>query len=290
MDSSVIDNIPIKEIRPSKFGIRSRFYEKSEQIMELENSIRLHGLLQPVLVRPDGYGFEIVAGHRRYQACKALRFRYITCRIVELNDREAFEIQLIENLQRKTMDPVEEAESFRRYIVELGWGGISELARKISKSEEYISQHLQILNLPESIKNQIINSQIRVSHALELVNLPDQVKLEFAKQIADQHLTIREVREMKKVILNEDLNGNKEEMNRNGKYKNRDKSLAIIKKTNLLLRLQLRRIDDLIEESNTIIDESEQRSELIRFLMLLRLKVHSLVDQTIGFEKNMPPG
>jgi ParB family chromosome partitioning protein len=188
------------------------------------------------------------------------------------------------------MDPVEEAESFRRYIVELGWGGISELARKISKSEEYISQHLQILNLPESIKNQIINSQIRVSHALELVNLPDQVKLEFAKQIADQHLTIREVREMKKVILNEDLNGNKEEMNRNGKYKNRDKSLAIIKKTNLLLRLQLRRIDDLIEESNTIIDESEQRSELIRFLMLLRLKVHSLVDQTIGFEKNMPPG
>lgn len=165
IDTSIVEQIEMKMIRPSEFAVRDQFLNDGSQDETLMNSIKEHGLLQPILVRPLSHGFEIVAGHRRFQTCRSLRWRFVPCKIREMTDKQAFEIQLTENIQRKSMDPVEEAEAFRRYVVDFGWGGVSELAKKIGKSEEYVSHRIQLLRLPADIKEQIINSKINVSQA-----------------------------------------------------------------------------------------------------------------------------
>ncbi|MGZ5547406.1 MAG: ParB/RepB/Spo0J family partition protein, partial [Nitrososphaeraceae archaeon] len=152
VDTSIIEQIEIKMIRPSSFAVRDKFQKYCEDDESLIISIREHGLIQPILIRPLSHGFEIVAGHRRYQACKSLRWRFIPCKIREMTNKQAFEIQLSENIQRKSMDPIEEAEAFRRYVIDFGWGGVSDLAKKIGKSEEYVSHRIQLLKLSEEIK------------------------------------------------------------------------------------------------------------------------------------------
>jgi len=108
IDTSLIAQIELKLIRPSQFSVRDRSRKMpNEDDALLSNSIREHGLLQPILIRPLIHGFEIVAGHRRFQACRSLRWRLIPCKIHEMSDKQAYEIQLTENTQRKSMDPVE---------------------------------------------------------------------------------------------------------------------------------------------------------------------------------------
>src|ERR1051325_4762957 len=168
VDTSIVEQIEMKMIRPSQFAVRDKFQKMNADTETLAASIHEHGLLQPILIRPLDNGFEIVAGHRRFQACRSLRWRFMPCKIREMSDKQAFEIQLTENIQRKSMDPMEEAEAFRRYVMEFGWGGVSELAKKIGKSEEYVSHRLQLLKLPESIREQIAQNRLNVSQAIEL--------------------------------------------------------------------------------------------------------------------------
>ncbi|HSF50429.1 MAG TPA: ParB/RepB/Spo0J family partition protein, partial [Nitrososphaeraceae archaeon] len=172
VDTSIIEQIEIKMIRHSSFAVRDKFQRYSEDDESLVTSIREHGLIQPILIRPLSNGFEIVAGHRRYQACKSLRWRFIPCKIREMTDKQAFEIQLSENIQRKSMDPIEEAEAFRRYVMDFGWGGVSDLAKKIGKSEEYVSHRIQLLKLPEEIKKKIASHILNVSKAIEISAIP----------------------------------------------------------------------------------------------------------------------
>src|SRR5919198_261901 len=172
VDTSIVEQIEVRMIRPSPFAIRDKFQKMTRGDDTLINSIREHGLLQPILIRPVGHGFEIVAGHRRFKACRSLRWRFIPCKLREMSDKQAYEIQLTENIQRKSMDPIEEAEAFRRYVIDFGWGGVSELAKKIGKSEEYVSHRIQLLKLSPEIKEQIIRSNLNVSQALELTTIP----------------------------------------------------------------------------------------------------------------------
>lgn len=126
--AGLIEDVDIYKIRQPPEYYRST----PSNLNELANSIKRKGLLQPVIVRTkqDGY-FEMVAGNRRLQACKSLGWRKIICHIIELDDKQAFEISLIENIQRKSLSPIEEAYAFKSYVSELGWGGISDLATKI---------------------------------------------------------------------------------------------------------------------------------------------------------------
>ena len=169
-DTSIVEHIEMKLIRSSQFSIRDKFHDHYE-IDSLVTSIKEHGLLQAILIRPYQNGFEIVAGHRRFHACKSLRWRHIPCKIRELSDKQAFEIQLTENIQRKSMNSLEEAEAFRKYVQDLGWGGITELSRKIGKSEEYVSHRIQLLKLPQEIKEKILLNKLSISQALELTEL-----------------------------------------------------------------------------------------------------------------------
>jgi len=280
-DTSIVEQIEMKMIRPSQFAVRDKFQKMTNEDETLHISIREHGLLQPILIRPISHGFEIVAGHRRFHACRSLRWRFIPCKIREMSDKQAYEIQLTENMQRKAMDPVEEAEAFRRYVMDFGWGGVSELAQKIGKSEEYVSHRIQLLKLPDDIKNQVITSRLNVSQAMELTTLSQERQSEIIEQVINGNLTVKQIREVKS-ILRED--GTFDHASKS--CRNITKSIRLIrisKKTSLALRITLARLDNIINEVHESI-EPDQRAEIINFLMAQRLKIHAMIDDTIRFK------
>ncbi|MCJ7638111.1 MAG: ParB/RepB/Spo0J family partition protein, partial [Nitrososphaeraceae archaeon] len=205
VDTSIIEQIEMKMIRPSSFAVRDKFQKYCEDDESLIISIREHGLIQPILIRPLSHGFEIVAGHRRYQACKSLRWRFIPCKIREMTNKQAFEIQLSENIQRKSMDPIEEAEAFRRYVIDFGWGGVSDLAKKIGKSEEYVSHRIQLLKLSEEIKEKIASNRLNVSKAIEISTIPIEKQSQIVGEIIENNLSVKRIRELK-MILRDNIN------------------------------------------------------------------------------------
>lgn len=140
---------------------------------ELINSIRQNGLLHPIVVRTKGNFFEIIAGCRRYGACRALGLRKIICHVVEMDDKSAFEVSLTENIQRRSLDPIEEARAFKKYVDDLGWGGLTELASKISKSPAYVCKRLALLNLPDDVLEKVRKYDVSPSTAEELIPLKD---------------------------------------------------------------------------------------------------------------------
>jgi len=262
-------------IRPSKFPVRYKLPVNSTELVNLKSSIKEHGLLQPIVIRPLEHGFEIVAGHRRFTACRSMHWRFIPSKIRDLSDKQAYEIQLTENIQRKSMDPIEEAEAYQKYVNEYGWGGVSDLGQKIGKSEEYVSHRMQLLKLPDDVRKKIVHSDLNVSQALELTNVDASLKSEFVDKIINNKLTVKQIRVMKKKIKPQhDL------------YKpihnNHSKSLNLIKKSSLALKIMLSRIDDLIEDAHGI--DPKQRVDMIKFLMGLRLQTHSMIDETIKFK------
>ena len=280
-DTSIVEQIEMKLIRPSQFSIRDKFNDHQE-IESLISSIKEHGLLQAILIRPYQNSFEIVAGHRRFHACKSLRWRHIPCKIKELSDKQAFEIQITENIQRKSMSYLEEAEAFRKYVQDLGWGGVSELARKIGKSEEYVSHRIQLLKLPQDIKEKIMLNKLNISQALELTCLPNENIIQLSNHIIEKELTIRQIRSVKTILSKGKYTEGDQIINSIINSKNA-KTLKITKKTTLALKITLARLDSMIEDVQLTFDP-EQSIDIISFLMDLRLKIHSLIDDTIRFK------
>ena len=282
VDTSIIEQIEMKMIRPSSFAVRDKFQKYCEDDESLIISIREHGLIQPILIRPLSHGFEIVAGHRRYQACKSLRWRFIPCKVCEMTNKQAFEIQLSENIQRKSMDPIEEAEAFRRYVIDFGWGGVSDLAKKIGKSEEYVSHRIQLLKLSEETKRKIASNMLNVSKAIEISTIPIEKQSEIVGEIIENNLSVKRIRELK-MILRDNITEDYSNLGFASGNNYLSKSFKITKKASLSLKVTLARIDNLIEESQISI-EPEHRTEIINFLMELRIRIHELIDDTIKFK------
>lgn len=282
VDTSIIEQIEMKMIRPSSFAVRDKFQKYCEDDESLISSIREHGLIQPILIRPLSHQFEIVAGHRRYQACKSLRWRFIPCKICEMTNKQAFEIQLSENIQRKSMDPIEEAEAFRRYVIDFGWGGVSDLAKKIGKSEEYVSHRIQLLKLSEDTQKKIASNMLNVSKAIEISTIPIEKQSQIVGEIIKNNLSVKRIRELK-MILRDNITEDYTNIGFPNGNNYLSKSLKITKKASLSLKVALARIDNLIEESQISI-EPEQRTEIINFLMELRIRIHELIDDTIKFK------
>jgi ParB family transcriptional regulator, chromosome partitioning protein len=280
-DTSIVEQIEMKMIKPSQFAVRNKFQKISPEDDSLVTSIREHGLLQPILIRPLAQGFEIVAGHRRFQACRSLRWRFITCKILEMSDKDAYEIQLTENMQRKAMDAIEEAEAFRRYVIDFGWGGVSELAKKIGMSEEYVSHRILLLRLPDNLKERIAANRLNVSCAIELSNIPFDKQSEIVEQASNNNLTVRQIREIKSSLRNVEQSSPKV----SNEFKKSIHILKVTKKTTLALRILLARLDSLIDEIHETV-EPAQRGEIINFLMETRLKAHSMIDDAIRFRNS----
>ncbi|HZD83684.1 MAG TPA: ParB/RepB/Spo0J family partition protein [Nitrososphaeraceae archaeon] len=281
VDTTIVEQIEIKMIHPSQFAIRNKFQKMTPGDDTLVSSIREHGLLQPILIRPLAHGFEIVAGHRRFQACRSLRWRFVPCKLREMSDKQAYELQLTENIQRKSMDPIEEAEAFRRYVTDFGWGGVSELAKKLGMSEEYVSHRIQLLKLPDDIRQQIFTERLNVSQAIELSNIPSERQSEIISQVINNKLTVRQIREVKSILKEEGISEG--EHNCSKGIARSVRVVRVTKKTSLALKITLARLDNLIDEVHSTI-EPEQRAEIINFLMGLRLKIHNMIDETIRFK------
>jgi ParB family chromosome partitioning protein len=198
----IIEEIEVNKIKPSSILV---FSSDRLDVQELISSIQQKGLLQPIIVRMmRGDSFEVVAGMRRYNACKSLGWKKLLCHIVELDDKEAFEFALTENIQRKTVDPLEEAQAFKAYVQDFGWGGISELATKISKSPSYVCKRLSLLKLSAEILQGIQSSLISPTVAEELIPLQNEERQLIAKLVVQKKISSREVRRLvnKRKILN----------------------------------------------------------------------------------------
>jgi ParB family chromosome partitioning protein len=185
-----MEGLEIKRISPAKNALRSEM----GSLDELAASIAEKGLLEPIVVRFAPGGFEVVAGNRRLEACRMLGMRSIPCHIVDLNDREAFEVSLVENIQHETMNPIDEARAFKKYADDYGYGGVTQLAEKISKSQAYISNRIRLLALPKGVRDDVIRRRISPSVAQELVSLGDDEADEVVELIRERHLSMREVR------------------------------------------------------------------------------------------------
>jgi ParB family transcriptional regulator, chromosome partitioning protein len=195
-----VEDINILEIVPPTSPLRNSI----NGIEELTGSIKKIGLLQPIVVRTNSSEkFEIVAGNRRFNACKKLGRRKITCHIVELDDKTAFEVSIIENLQRHTLNPIDEGLAFRKYVNEFGWGGVSELAQKISKSPGYVCRRMKLVDLSKDVVDLISKSEINVSVAEELLSVTDKrAQSKLAVLIRHKKLSSRNARKLIKNDLN----------------------------------------------------------------------------------------
>jgi ParB family transcriptional regulator, chromosome partitioning protein len=176
----IIEHIEAGKIRPSRSPLRKIDLGNNHEVDELASSIMEKGLLFPILVRPidnskeDGSYFEVVAGNRRFAACKKLKIKKIPCCVSEFDDKLAYEVSLVENLQRRTLDPLEEARAFKKYVDEFGYGSVSELSKKIGKSHSYVSRRIGLLRLPSAVQEQLLVRGAQVGLAQELLPLADR--------------------------------------------------------------------------------------------------------------------
>jgi len=246
-------------------------------------SIRENGLLQPIIVRPRGERFEVVAGNRRLEACKRLKHRKIKAMVVELDDKTAYEIAITENVQRKTLDPLEEAAAFKKYCDEYGWGSQSELAKKIGKSQEYVSHRIKLLDLPTEVKNALTQKQISLAAAEELVWLKnDGDKAKIATECFSQKMPMHDVRYIVKAV-----NSSKQDeifdlarsASLDSSEISREKEFSkTISESILILRIALVRMDDLATRTK---DQSLKQT-----IVSKRIALHSLIDELITTKRH----
>src|SRR5215213_758702 len=193
----VYSHIPIQNIAIGHRPLRNPHICLEDLLI----SIKEKGLINPPLVRLQKDHYELIAGHRRLEACKLLGWQNITCHIVDIDDKDAYEISLIENIQQKTMSPIEEARAFKEYVDTFGWGSESDLANRIGKSQEYISKRIRLLSLPEGLQKDVLEERISVSTAEELLPLNDNkvVLQELGNYVAANKLNKQETRQIVKI-------------------------------------------------------------------------------------------
>ncbi len=182
--------VPIGYIRPGRFQPRRDFDDA--QMDALVESVKEHGILQPLLVRrdpDDPNSYEIVAGERRWRAAQLARLHEIPVVVKELTDAGALEIALIENIQRQDLNPLEEGEGYRRLIEEFEHTQDA-LSRAVGKSRSHIANTLRLLNLPLSVKKMLVGGELTAGHARALLNLDDPDEL--ARRIVKQGLNVRQ--------------------------------------------------------------------------------------------------
>lgn len=205
-----IDKIDINQIEPNTSQPRKNFNE--DALQELADSIKIHGIIEPIIVKKGKKGFyQIVAGERRWRASKIAGIKEIPAVVKEYSDQEIVEIALIENLQREDLNPIEEAEAYQSLIGEYNLKQ-DEVAEKVSKSRVAITNSLRLLKLDKRVRNMLIEEKIKSGHARALLAIEDgDLQYDTAVKIFDEKLSVRETEKLVKKILNGE---NKKETNK----------------------------------------------------------------------------
>ena len=198
-DSDIVE-IPLTEIRSNPYQPRKEFDEKS--LSEFAESIKEHGVIQPIIVKKSIKGYEIIAGERRTRASKMAGKTTIPAIIRDFSDQEMMEIALIENIQREDLNPIEEAEALAK-IIETSKITQEEASKKFGKSRSYITNILGLLNLPEQTKQYVREGKISMGHARVLSKLSDEEQINsLANLIIEDGLSVRET---EKLTSNSDM-------------------------------------------------------------------------------------
>lgn len=268
--------INVDKLKKSRYDIRIELGE----IRPLAESIKNVGLLNPIIVRPVENGlYEVVSGHRRLAACRLLGFKEVPCRVLEIGEKQAYELSLIENVQRRSLNPIEEAMAFYFYVSRKGWGGMTQLAKRIGKSKEYVSHRIMLLQLPQKVKEKIIKGKLDPSKATELIWLKDENKqVELAELIERRHLTHSQVRN----IVRKRALKHAENMNPVlGRHTNTPRINDLLSQSILMLRRSLWILDEAIRT----IDECNLDGELRSSMMKERIKIHEVIDQLLSHRR-----
>lgn len=209
--------VKITKIEPNREQPRKNFDE--EALQELADSIKQFGLLQPILVQDRNTYYEIIAGERRWRAAKLAGLKEVPVIIRNYTEQEIVEISLIENIQREDLNPIEEAQAFKRLLTEFNLKQ-EEVAERVSKSRTAVTNSMRLLKLCDEVQQMIIDDTISTGHARALITIEDpEQQYAIAKKIADEKLSVRDVEKLVK-------NLNKPEKAK--KEVTEDKSLDII--------------------------------------------------------------
>lgn len=189
-----VQMLRLSQVDPNRSQPRRIFEE--DALDELADSIRQFGVLQPILVQKKDGRYEIIAGERRWRACRKAGLKEIPAIIREYSDQETLELSLIENIQREDLNPIEEAKAFKSLLDEFGLRQ-EDLAARVSKSRTAITNSVRLLKLDERVQDMIIQKEISMGHARALipVEIPEEQFL-IAQQIADRHLSVRDVEKL----------------------------------------------------------------------------------------------
>ncbi len=203
MDEKQVQEIFVEDIIPNRFQPRLTFDEKA--LKELSESIKVHGVIQPLVLRKVGNKYEIIAGERRYKASCMAGLKTVPAIVKDMTDNQSAEVALIENVQRKNLSSIEEAKSYKN-LLERGYLTQEELAKKIGVTQSTIANRMRLLNLCEEVQNALLNEQISERHArslLQLSNPDDQKKM--LDRIIKERMTVRQLdTEIKKMLNSSD--------------------------------------------------------------------------------------
>lgn len=188
-NAASVTKLPIEDIVPNPNQPRIHFNET--ELRELSESIQEHGVLQPLLVRKHGNGYEIIAGERRYQASKLAGLEELPVIIKDVNDEETLALALIENLQRSDLNPVEEAKGYRQLIDASGMTQEA-LSKAVSKSRSAITNSLRLLDLPEVVQQMIFEGKLTAGHARAILAVPyEDARIRLAEKVVAEGLSVR---------------------------------------------------------------------------------------------------
>ena len=186
--------LPMDEIFPDRNQPRKDFDDESLQ--ELANSVREHGVLQPILVRPIDNGYQIVAGERRWRAARLAGLTSVPVNIREMSDFDAMSIALVENLQREDLNPIEEAEGYRNLANATGWTQ-EQIAKRVGRSRPAVANALRLLSLPDEVIDLLRTGKLTTGHAKAILSIADDsTRISVARMISEKGLTVREAEKL----------------------------------------------------------------------------------------------
>jgi ParB family chromosome partitioning protein len=199
-EEGLVNEIRLSEIEPNKAQPRKSFDE--QKLMDLSESIKLHGVIQPIIVKKTDNGFyQIIAGERRWRAAKMAGILNIPVVVKDYSNKEVMEIALIENIQRQDLNPIEESEAYKRLLDEYSLTQ-DEVSKRVGKSRPAIANSLRLLNLPDDIKDMLIEEKITSGHARSILSL-DSIELQKAAvdKIIKEDMNVRQAEKLVKKIF-----------------------------------------------------------------------------------------
>jgi len=196
---SSLREIRIDAIKPNPYQPRMIWNEQEQA--DLAESIRINGVIQPIIVRPADYGYELIAGERRFRAAEIASLTTIPALVREASDEKMLELALIENIHRTSLNPIERAKAYQTYLKTFSITQ-AKAAERLAEDRSVIANYLRLLDLPEEIKQMLINRQLTMGHARAILSLPtDELRRKLANRAMAGRLSVREVESLVRKYL-----------------------------------------------------------------------------------------